>query len=535
MPSITDHLQAIASAPNCASIGNITRGIEKESLRVAPTGTLSQRPHPKALGAALTHPYITTDYSEALMEFITPPGNSIAGLLDTLADLHRLSYQHIGDDVLWINSMPCMLTDDSQIPVAQYGKSNSGRMKTIYRLGLGHRYGRAMQTIAGTHYNFSVADDFWAFLRQRENSPLTLKDYKTQGYFRLIRNFRRYFWLLLYLYGAAPAICRSFVKNRTHQLSQLGEDSHSLYSPYATSLRMGDLGYQSHAQQSLKITYNCLDSYSETLCAAITQTHPDYAHIGLKDTQGNYCQLNDGLLQIENEFYSVIRPKRTTNSGQTALHALNSGGVEYIEVRCLDLNPFEPLGISADQIRFLDIFLLYCLLEDSPLCDDKEAEQLQENQRRMVYDGRHPALSLYHFGKQRKLRSWGKAVIDSCSAIAELLDEDEGDGLYSQALQREARKLDDESRTPAGRIIDALHEQDITFYRWAMNAAQRNRDYFLHRPLSREKQQAYQQIAQQSQDQQRQMEQDDALAFDDFIRSYYEQYQCKKKRALRAC
>nr|MBX2807073.1 glutamate--cysteine ligase [Cellvibrionaceae bacterium] len=526
MSSLADCLLSIGSAPNRAYIHEITRGVEKESLRVASSGTLATTPHPQALGAALTHPSITTDYSEALLEFITPPSKRIDGLISELEDLHRLSYSLIGDETLWINSMPCMLGDDSHIPVAQYGHSNSGRMKTIYRLGLGHRYGRTMQTIAGTHYNFSVADEFWQFLRHRENSTLSLKDYKTQGYFRLIRNFRRYFWLLLYLYGAAPAVCRSFVKDREHQLTPVGADTHSLYSPYATSLRMGNLGYQSSAQQSLKITYNCLKSYSEALCSAITHSHSAYAKIGTRDAQGHYRQLNTGLLQIENEFYSVIRPKRSAASGETALHALNSGGVEYIEVRCLDLNPFEPVGISAAQIRFLDTFLLYCLLEDSPLSNAAEAEQLQENQRQMVYDGRNPNVSLYHFGKPKKLRTWGKELMTACAPIAALLDD--GDNLYQQALAQEAKKLEDEKTTPAGKIIENLREHNMTFYRWAMQAAQNNRTYFLAQPLTSEKTNFYQQMAQASLAKQQHIEHNESLGFDEFIKNYYRQYQCKK-------
>lgn len=538
MPSLSNRLESIKQATNLAGLADIVRGIEKESLRACPEGTLAQTPHPKALGSALTHPRITTDYSEALLEFITPPTGDIKQSMDTLSDLHRFTYQHIGNESLWVNSMPCMLSSGSNIPIARYGSSNSGKMKSVYRLGLGHRYGRPMQTIAGIHFNFSVDEALWQFLHEQDKSKLSLTDYKTEGYFKLIRNFRRYFWLLLYLFGAAPAICRSFVKERDHQLVSVGEDQHSLYTPYATSLRMGDLGYQSSAQESLVITYNCLSSYIETLCKAITQTHPRYQEIGILDKDGQHQQLNDSLLQIENEFYSVIRPKRTSKPGQTALNALSSGGVEYIEVRCLDLNPFEPVGISEEQIRFLDCFLLFCLLEESPASSEHEYQQLQENQRRMVYKGRDPGLELYHYGKERSAQQWGQDIIAKLEPIATLLDGQSSKGKYAEAVKNEAQKLHNSELTPSAKVIKSMQEQDITFYRWAMNASLSNRDYFLQNSLEPAKAGFYKNMADESLTLQSRIESDSSTSFEDYLRDYYAQYNCcpdnnaNKKQAL---
>ena len=523
---LSERLQALKASANLAGLADITRGLEKESLRTSATGTLATSPHPQTLGSALTHPRITTDYSEALLEFITPPSRSISELISTLTDLHCLTYQHIGDERLWVNSMPCVIGQGADIPIAQYGSSNSGRMKSIYRLGLGHRYGRAMQTIAGTHFNFSVSDTLWHFLQQQDKSPLSIKDYKTAGYFRLIRNFRRYFWLLLYLFGAAPAVCRSFVSNREHQLLPIADDHHSLHTPYATSLRMGNLGYQSSAQNSLVITYNCLNSYTETLCKAIIQPHPDYAAIGLLDQQGHYQQLNNSLLQIENEFYSVIRPKRTAASGQTALSALSSGGVEYIEVRCLDINPFDPIGVNEEQIRFLDTFLLFCLLEDSPPSDQQEYQQLQENQHRMVYQGRDPSLQLFHFGQERHARQWAAELFEQLKPIADLLDSHTGKGAYQGALKHEEQKLHNDQLTPSARIISALKEQDISFYRWARTGADANKTHFEKMPLKQEAITEYRAMSTRSWEKHRQMEANSAISFEEFLAQYYGQYHC---------
>src|SRR5690606_12149910 len=283
-------LRAFSQPHNNATFAGILRGLEKESLRVLPDGTLAQTDHPSGLGSALKHPHITTDYSEALLEFITEPFRKVDDLLQQLEDVHRFTYQQLDQqgERLWPASMPCALGSDDQIPVARYGTSNSGTMKTIYRVGLGHRYGRAMQTIAGVHYNFSFSAELWEWLRTQEDSSESLQDFKTRRYFGLIRNFRRYFWLLIYLFGASPAVCSSFVKGREHRLQPLGSDGYTLHLPYATSLRMGDLGYQSSAQEALLVDYNQLSSYLQTLCGAITRSHPAYADIGLLDEQGQY-------------------------------------------------------------------------------------------------------------------------------------------------------------------------------------------------------------------------------------------------------
>ncbi|MFT5420370.1 MAG: glutamate--cysteine ligase [Candidatus Endobugula sp.] len=536
MSDLLNNLHAIAAQTNYAGIHHLTRGIEKESLRITPNGTLSMTPHPEALGSALTHPHITTDYSEALLEFITAPCTNSKDSLQQLRELHAYTYQHIGDERLWVTSMPCMLGEDKHIPIAQFGNSNSGTMKSAYRMGLGHRYGRSMQTIAGIHYNFSVADSLWQQLMAQEKSPLSLKDFKTQGYFRLIRNFRRYYWLLLYLFGASPGVCKSFIRNQEHRLIPFAGNGHSLHTPFATSLRMGDLGYQSNAQDSLVITYNCLDSYIKTLCCAITQTHPEYAAFGIKDNLGNYQQLNDSLLQIENEFYSVIRPKRTVKRGQTALSALADGGIEYIEVRCLDLNPYDAIGINEQQMHFMDTFLLYCLLSDSPASDNKENNDIQENQTRMVYDGRDPTLTLKHNGQERPMREWGQELMQSLESVAKVLDQANGarpqqQGIHQQSVVKERGKLTDASLTPSARVLADMAEQQITFYRFAANMSQQHQAYFNDYPLG-EQLAHYQTLASESLAQQQLMDKSDTMNFANYLADYYSQYQCTKSSEL---
>ena len=518
--SLESRLALLANADK-SLLANIVRGIEKESLRVEPNGQLAKTPHPKALGSALTHPSITTDYSEALLEFITAPSASIDQVLSELEEIHRYTYENIDDELLWVNSMPCQLGEDSSIPVGEYGSSNIGRMKTVYRLGLGHRYGRLMQTIAGIHYNFSVPDSLWMKLQADEGNQQSLQDYKTEGYFALIRNFRRYFWLLLYLFGAAPAVCKSFVRNREHDLQPVGNDSHSLYKPNATSLRMGNLGYQSDAQSSLIVCYNDIAQYTRTLKGALETPYKHYEHLGLKDSQGNYQQLTTNLLQIENEFYSPIRPKRTAASGETPLEALHNKGVEYIEVRCVDLNPLAACGIDRQTIHFLDTFLLFCLLKDSPKTNNNEYQQITENQRRTVADGRNPDLELVDGEQSRKLVDWGEALVAEMQPVAELLDEANNSSDYQSTLATMGERLQNSSLTPAAILLNEMQEHNETYYRMAMRKAVEHREYFRGEALAPEVIEKYQRLAEQSQLEQQQIEASDSVSFDDFLTAYY--------------
>lgn len=526
MSRLDAHLRKLGNADHDAALRGILRGLEKESLRVTGRGTLAMTPHSPLLGSALTHPEITTDFSEALLEFITSPKPTVNGVLGQLEDIHRFTYHVLEDEYLWVNSMPCVLSREDNIPVARYGSSNVARMKTVYRLGLGHRYGRLMQTIAGIHYNFSLPDEFWSLLREAEESPLDLQAFKTQRYFDLIRNFRRYFWLLLYCFGAAPAVCPTFVHGRKHSLVPLHKDKATLHAPYATSLRMGDLGYQSAAQHSLRVDYNNLPDYLRTLCAAITHPHPDYEAIGLKDAEGNYQQLNTGMLQIENEFYSTIRPKRTAKTGEAALRALHDRGVEYVEVRCLDLDPYQPLGIGPEQIRFLDTFLLYCLLADSPPADADEHERVQENQQRIVYRGRDPELELLNRGESFRFRDWAGQLLDELAGVAELLDRAENGSEHGDTVRLQMEKLRRPELTPSARILADLQDSQQTFYEFGLQQAAQHASEFRRKPVSPELLAHYRELAERSVAAQREVEDGDQVDFDTYLADFYAQYRC---------
>lgn len=519
---LSERLELLRGSDNKDLLTRLQRGIEKESLRITPQGTLAQTPHPQGLGSPLTHPHITTDFAEALLELITPVSTSIDGTLDFLDQVHRAVYPQLGDEELWVASMPCVLEGDENIPVAQYGNSNVATMKTAYRKGLGNRYGRLMQTIAGIHYNFSLPPQMWAVLQQQDYDSRPQQDYITDSYFALIRNFRRFSWLLIYLYGASPAVCKSFLNGREHNLQPF--DQGTVHLPYGTALRMGDLGYQSNAQENLNICYNSLSNYVDTLHQAITNTHSDYDKIGLKEN-GKYQQLSTALLQIENEFYSPIRPKRVIGSGEIALGALQKRGVEYIEVRCIDVNPYLPLGIDADQVRFLDCFLLYCLFERSRMCDEEDRQRIGENQKRVVNRGREPGLILQRSSGEQSLSDWGNELLDGIDKIAQLLDQAHGGDDYQRVCNDQRAKIADPSLTPSAQILADMQDQSIPFFRLAMNQANQHGQNFRQRPLDGDLAAYFQQQKMESLERQKEIEVADTLDFDAYLQQYYRQYE----------
>lgn len=515
-PTVTDsrinsnHLASLNQ--QLTSLIGLQRGIEKESLRVATDGALSQLPHPRALGSPLTHEAITTDFSEAQLELITGVHDSPGKCLDELIDIHRFVYTGIDDELLWPSSMPCIVGEDDKIPVGRYGSSNIARAKTVYRLGLGLRYGRLMQTISGIHYNFSLPDSLWQAL------GIHTQDERTRAYFSLIRNFRRWSWLLIYLFGASPAVCRSFVRNQQHGLQPFDEGS--LHLPYATSLRMGPLGYQSSAQSALHISYNSLDEYASSMVDALTRTYPAYAQMGIKHND-EYQQLNTAILQIENEFYGTIRPKPRINSGERPINALRQRGVEYVEVRCLDLNPFLPVGIDEQQISFLDTFLLLCLLADSAPDSTEESIRLVENQLAIVQRGRDPELELLdEKGNSTTPREWGSQLLDDCETIAKLLDQANATDTYSNALQAQRTRVLDAAQTPSALILQQMKDEQIPFFRFSMDQAIAHQAFFASRPLNPEEQRNFTESVRASIQRQHDMEAADTQSFDEFLKDY---------------
>lgn len=497
------------------------KGLEKESLRVTPDGTIAQTPHPPALGSALTHPWITTDYSEALLEFVTPPYFEITELVEFLVDLHRFAYRSIGDELLWATSMPCLVGGDAGIPIAEYGDSNVGRMKNVYRHGLDWRYGRAMQAISGIHFNYSFSDDFLAALQAAEGDRRDPRDFRCDAYFRLIRNFQRYGWIVPFLFGASPAICKSFTQGHNHHFQEF--DPQTFYEPWGTSLRMSDIGYKNKAQAGLSVSYNDLDAYVQSLSRAISTPDPEYARIGTR-VDGVWRQLNTNILQIENEYYSFVRPKAVARSGEKPTMALQRAGVEYVEIRALDLNPFQPVGVSARQLHFMEALLLFCLLHDSPPIGAREQGRINANQGLVARQGRDPQLRLYRAdGERVRLRSWAAELCEALAGPAELLDELRPGTPYGQALAAYRRRIEDTDLTPSARVLDEMRRYGEPFVQFALRISRHYEQTFKAAPPAPELQRRFEEIAGASLQEQRDMEAADSMSFEAYLERYFGQ------------
>jgi len=464
-------------------------------------GALALTPHPPSLGSPLTHPHITTDFSESQLELITGVHADADACLQELTEIHQVVTRAIGGELLCASSMPCNLPADEAIPLGRYGTSNVGRAKTVYRTGLSYRYGRRMQTISGIHYNFS------------------LPGVGSDGYFALIRNFRRLSWLPLYLFGASPAVCTSFVEGRKHELKELAPGT--LYLPYATSLRMGRLGYQSDAQAKLRVSYNSLASYAASLQEALTVPYPPYEKIGIRD-KDSYRQLSTSLLQIENEFYSPIRPKRRIKPGERPLHALRERGVEYVEVRLMDLDPFNPVGINAQTMRFLDILLLYCLAAESPPDNPQELAAIARNKLRGAQEGRRPGLKLERRGgEQVPLLDWGKQVASACEPIAQALDDARGGAAYRDALETGFSALKDPESVPSARVLHAMaRNHGNSHVRLTLAESLSHRGTLLGIPLKPQVEERFARLAEESIAKQKKIEASDRVDFETYRRRY---------------
>jgi glutamate--cysteine ligase len=479
----------------------IRRGIEKESLRCMPDGVLAQSAHPWPLGSALTHPHITTDFSESQIELITGVHTGVKSCLDELRQVQKFTLQAMGQEALWVSSMPCELPDDDAIPLGQYGSSNVGQAKTVYRSGLGYRYGRRMQTISGIHYNWS------------------LPDVSSEAYFGLIRNFRRHAFLLLYLFGASPVVCESFVAGRPHSLQTMGPGTMGL--PYATSLRMGRLGYQSDAQSALAVSYNSLEGYAASLHQALTVPYAQYQAIGVQAPDGHFRQLGSTLLQIENEFYGTIRPKRVIFQGERPLHALRERGVEYVEVRLMDLDPFEPVGINARTLRFLDVFLLHCLSHPSPNDSPQEIAAMSRNQQCVAERGREPGLQLQRGESTVALKDWGLELVREFAPIAQALDAAHGTDDYSAAVDNAETALHHPDTLPSARVLQAMNQNFAgSFAAFAQTHSLATKAQELAMPLEEHALAHFEKLAEDSRVQQRAIEKGDTLPFAQYLAQY---------------
>ncbi len=498
-------------------------GLEKESLRVSEQGKIAQTAHPAALGSALTHPYITTDYSEALLELITPPLTSVSAALQFLQHTHQYVYSKLNNEILWSTSMPCIVTGESSIPIAYYGESNPGVMKSVYRRGLGYRYGKMMQVIAGIHFNYSLPEKFWRVYQELERDGRPRQDFISHSYFCMMRNLQRYGWMIPYLFGASPAVCKSFLKGVPSKLEPF--DDYTYYQPYATSLRVGDIGYQNYKEgiSGIKANYDDLDAYIKSITHAIQTACLEYEKFGVK-VAGEYRQLNANLLQIENEYYSSIRPKQLTGREEKPSLALKRRGVRYLELRSLDVNVYHPLGVQEQQLYFLEAFLIFCLLQDSPPISADERKAIDKNLSTTAHRGREPGLQLERHTEPVLLSAWGLEICQAMEGLCRALDELKNVSVYHQALQAQIQLLQDAALTPSAKILAEMRREKEAFFPFSMRYSQKHYQHFRSLELPVDMQRLFDEETQKSVEQQRYLESSNDVSFDEYLQRYFAQH-----------
>ena len=497
-------------------------GLEKESLRVMPEGGIAQTPHPVAWGSPLTHPLITTDFSEALTELVTPPCDSVAEVIQSLDDIQNFIYRNLENEILWATSMPCVVAGETSIPLAQYGSSNAAQMKTAYRRGLGLRYGRAMQVIAGVHFNYSFSEEFWQLYQQLLNNDEPLQDFISEQYMGLVRNLLRYGWLVPYLFGASPAVCKSFLNGKRTILQDFDENTY--YEPYATSLRLGDIGYQNNKEDlaGIKACYDSLEAYAESLKCAINTPYSGYEEIGVK-VNGEYLQLNANILQIENEYYSTVRPKQILQGNEKPSTALKKRGVAYVELRSVDVNAFDPHGINSEQLHFFEVLMLFCLLEESPVLSQSEIDTIDENLVLVAHNGREPGLDLRRGDEKISLQDWASELCNKMKPVASLLDRANYCENYFSSVKSQIASVFDPDLTPSARMLAEMRENNEGFFHHAQRMSKHHCHYYKTHALSESKIQFFEDAAKESIEKQHQIESGDSVSFDEFLQNYFDE------------
>ncbi|WP_067840953.1 glutamate--cysteine ligase [Amphibacillus sediminis] len=450
---------------------DIKCGIERETQRIDQNGQIALTDHPKIFGDKIENSQITVDFAENQLEFVTKVHTKTDSLLDELDRIHNLANEGIGSELMWPLSMPPRLPDEKMIRIAQFDQSETGNEKEIYRRGLALRYGKPIQMISGIHYNFSLGTSLTKILSGNLSEGLSGQNAINALYMRLARNFMKHRWLLIYLFGASPIADSSYDEVLKKELSKIGanmeqfNEEKSMFHDYATSLRVSRFGYSTEITEQFPISYHDLSSYVKGMEQLLTTKHDRYVKLGthINDHQ---VQLNTNVIQNESEFYAPIRLKRMGLNHETQTEALKRAGIQYVEVRLLDINPFEKLGINKQQLDFMHLFMLYCLLEDDQPLSNQALQLAKINHHLVAILGRLSRLKLYDsHGKRILLQNLANQIFNKLADLARLIDNDRH-GYYCQVVMNEKAKLYDQSLLYSELSIkemNARHESFLDF------------------------------------------------------------------------
>ena len=370
-------------------------GIEWECLRATSDGKLSLTPHPSVFGDKLTNPLVTTDFSESQIEIITPTFDSIDEAFDTFSFLSDVVNSSLPDDeYLWFQSLPCILPYYEDIPIAQY--SEEGQDSQKYREELARKYGLQKQMISGVHFNFSFSDETLREMYDAMGCDLTCQEFKNEVYLKITRNYLRYCWLIIYLTGCSIGTHKSFSADCIH-LMDAQDDFGSYYSTHGPSFRNASCGYK-----NLKELYPSYDSVNEFV----------------RDVNQF---IDDGDLSEAKELYTQIRLK--PKDPKDFLNSLEKDGIQYVEIRTLDINPFYKCGLVKHDMNFLHLFLIYMLVKsESDYANwQKEAKINEERTAEHAYD---EDMRLLKDGVEVTLKDWASEIINEMYGMCDVLNLD---------------------------------------------------------------------------------------------------------------
>lgn len=396
-------------------------GIERETLRADSIGKLSLTPHPKIFGNKTENPYITTDFSESQIEMITPAFDNIDDTFNFLNALYDIVALEIGDEYLWPQSMPCITPEDGNIPIAEFKEHKEAEE---YRKKLLSKYGGKKQLISGIHYNFSFCENLLKTLYEESKEDISFKDYKNNIYLKVTRNYLRYRWLLIYLLGGAATIHKSYVSECPKELNKINCCTYS--DDGALSFRNGVCGYKNKVD--LYPNYISVDNYVESIREFI----------------------NDKLIDSHKELYSQIRLKAHNNDD--FFNSLLNDGINYLEYRSIDVNPFEKCGISLNDLYFLQLFNIFLLVTEENEYKDWQEDALH-NQLQVAQYGQKD-ISLIFDGKAISKTAWANDILDSILNLNNELNLGKEDIVKSMIS-----KVNDSKLTYAYKISDKVKKE----------------------------------------------------------------------------
>ncbi|MCU2161611.1 bifunctional glutamate--cysteine ligase GshA/glutathione synthetase GshB [Enterococcus faecium] len=371
-------------------------GIEREGQRVDLAGNLAKTDHPAIFGDRSYHPYIQTDFSETQTEMITPVTDSIPELFRYLAAVYDVTARSIPkEEMIWPLSMPPALPEkDEEIIIAKLKNFED----VLYRRYLAKEYGKRKQMVSGIHFNFEFGDELLRTLFSHQEEFQDFSEFKTELYLKTARNFMRYRWMITYLFGASPMSEKNYFLDESHPQEPV------------RSIRNSALGYTNHP--NVKVSYASMKQY-------------------LADIER---MIEEGKLSEEKEFYTPLRFR-----GGKKVADLATTGVRYIELRNIDLNPYARLGINPEQVRFLQLFLMYMLwTEEKEDCDQWVAEGTTRNNK----------VALEQPSDQTEFHQEGREILEGMKQM--LVELDWLDSLY--LVEEALTQMDHPEQTLAAKL-----------------------------------------------------------------------------------